>query len=149
MIFKKLEMQGFKSFFDRTTVNFQDGINAVVGPNGCGKSNIADAIRWVLGEQSPKRLRGENMEDLIFAGSDARRALGMAEVALTVEANGREFPSPYNTFAELCVTRRLYRSGESEFLINNTSCRLRDIRELFMDTGLNPRIRRHRPGAHR
>jgi chromosome segregation protein len=139
VIFKKLEMQGFKSFFDRTTVNFQDGINAVVGPNGCGKSNIADAIRWVLGEQSPKRLRGESMEDLIFAGSDARRALGMAEVALTVEANGREFPEPYNTYAELCVTRRLYRSGESEFLINNTSCRLRDIRELFMDTGMNPR----------
>jgi chromosome segregation protein len=139
VIFKKLEMQGFKSFFDRTTVNFQDGINAVVGPNGCGKSNIADAIRWVLGEQSPKRLRGETMEDLIFAGSDARRALGMAEVALTVEANGREFPVPYSAFAEICVTRRLYRSGESEFLINNTSCRLRDIRELFMDTGLNPR----------
>lgn len=132
-------MQGFKSFFDRTTVNFQNGINAVVGPNGCGKSNIADAIRWVLGEQSPKRLRGETMEDLIFSGSDARGPLGMAEVTLTVEANGREFPAPYNAFSEVCVTRRLYRSGESEFYINNTSCRLRDIRELFMDTGMNPR----------
>ena len=139
MIFKKLEMQGFKSFFDRTSVNFQTGINAVVGPNGCGKSNIADAIRWVLGEQSPKRLRGENMEDLIFAGSDARGPLGMAEVTLTVEANGREFPSPYNKYTEVAVTRRLYRSGESDFLINNSTCRLRDIRELFMDTGMNPR----------
>jgi chromosome segregation protein len=139
VIFKKLEMQGFKSFFDRTSVNFQSGINAVVGPNGCGKSNIADAIRWVLGEQSPKRLRGENMEDLIFAGSDARGPLGMAEVTLTVEANGREFPSPYNKYTEVAVTRRLYRSGESDFLINNSTCRLRDIRELFMDTGMNPR----------
>ncbi len=139
MIFKKLEMQGFKSFFDRTSVNFQSGINAVVGPNGCGKSNIADAIRWVLGEQSPKRLRGENMEDLIFAGSDARGPLGMAEVTLTVEANGTEFPSPFNKYTEVAVTRRLYRSGESDFLINNTACRLRDIRELFMDTGMNPR----------
>jgi chromosome segregation protein len=139
VIFKKLEMQGFKSFFDRTSVDFQTGINAVVGPNGCGKSNIADAIRWVLGEQSPKRLRGENMEDLIFSGSDARGPLGMAEVTLTVEANGREFPSPYNKYTEVSVTRRLYRSGDSDFLINNTSCRLRDIRELFMDTGMNPR----------
>ena len=139
MIFKKLELQGFKSFSDRTEVIFRNGINAVVGPNGCGKSNIADAIRWVLGEQSPKRLRGDSMEDLIFAGSDARKPLGMAEVSLTVESNGRDFPMPYDKFTELAVTRRLYRSGESEFFINNTSCRLRDIRELFLDTGLNPK----------
>ena len=139
MIFKKLDMQGFKSFFDKTVVDFQSGINAVVGPNGCGKSNIADAIRWVLGEQSPKRLRGESMEDLIFSGSDARRPLGMAEVSLTVESKGLSFPSPYDKFTEVAVTRRLYRSGESEFLINNTPCRLRDIRELFLDTGLNPK----------
>lgn len=139
MIFKKLELQGFKSFSDRTEVIFRNGINAVVGPNGCGKSNIADAIRWVLGEQSPKRLRGDSMEDLIFSGSDARKPLGMAEVSLTVESNGHDFPSPYDKFTELAVTRRLYRSGESEFFINHTSCRLRDIRELFLDTGLNPK----------
>ena len=139
MIFKKLELHGFKTFFDRTEVHFRPGINAVVGPNGCGKSNIADAIRWVLGEQSPKQLRGEKMEDLIFSGSESRHPLGMAEVSLTVELTGEELPVPYNTFTEICVTRRLYRSGESEYMINNAACRLRDIRELFLDTGLNPK----------
>ncbi|HEY5998618.1 MAG TPA: AAA family ATPase, partial [bacterium] len=139
MIFKKLELQGFKTFFDRTEVHFRPGINAVVGPNGCGKSNIADAIRWVLGEQSPKQLRGERMEDLIFSGSEARHPLGMAEVSLTVELTGEELPAPYNQFTEVCVTRRLYRSGESEYFINGAACRLRDIRELFLDTGLNPK----------
>ncbi|MHB8834682.1 MAG: chromosome segregation protein SMC [Candidatus Methylomirabilia bacterium] len=139
MIFKKLELHGFKTFFDRTEVHFKPGINAVVGPNGCGKSNIADAIRWVLGEQSPKQLRGEKMEDLIFSGSQTRHPLGMAEVSLTVELTGEELPVPYNVFSEICVTRRLYRSGESEYFINNAACRLRDIRELFLDTGLNPK----------
>ena len=139
MIFKKLQLHGFKTFFDRTEVHFKPGINAVVGPNGCGKSNIADAIRWVLGEQSPKQLRGEKMEDLIFSGSQTRHPLGMAEVSLTVELTGEELPVPYNMFTEICVTRRLYRSGESEYYINNTACRLRDIRELFLDTGLNPK----------
>jgi chromosome segregation protein len=139
LIFKKLELHGFKTFFDRTEVHFRPGINAVVGPNGCGKSNIADAIRWVLGEQSPKQLRGEKMEDLIFSGSESRHPLGMAEVSLTVELTGEELPAPYNRFTEICVTRRLYRSGESEYYINNSACRLRDIRELFLDTGLNPK----------
>jgi len=139
LIFKKLDLHGFKTFFDRTEVHFKPGINAVVGPNGCGKSNIADAIRWVLGEQSPKQLRGEKMEDLIFSGSQTRHPLGMAEVSLTVELTGEELPVPYNMFTEICVTRRLYRSGESEYYINNTACRLRDIRELFLDTGLNPK----------
>jgi chromosome segregation protein len=139
LIFKKLQLHGFKTFFDRTEVHFKPGINAVVGPNGCGKSNIADAIRWVLGEQSPKQLRGEKMEDLIFSGSQTRHPLGMAEVSLTVELTGEELPVPYNIFTEICVTRRLYRSGESEYYINNTACRLRDIRELFLDTGLNPK----------
>jgi chromosome segregation protein len=139
LIFKKLELHGFKTFFDRTEVHFKPGINAVVGPNGCGKSNIADAIRWVLGEQSPKQLRGEKMEDLIFSGSQTRHPLGMAEVSLTVELTGEELPVPYNKFTEICVTRRLYRSGESEYYINNAACRLRDIRELFLDTGLNPK----------
>jgi len=139
LIFKKLELHGFKTFFDRTEVHFKPGINAVVGPNGCGKSNIADAIRWVLGEQSPKQLRGEKMEDLIFSGSQTRHPLGMAEVSLTVELTGEELPVPYNKFTEICVTRRLYRSGESAYYINNAACRLRDIRELFLDTGLNPK----------
>jgi chromosome segregation protein len=139
LIFKKLELQGFKTFFDRTEVHFRPGINAVVGPNGCGKSNIADAIRWVLGEQSSKQLRGEKMEDLIFHGSESRHPLGMAEVSLTVETTGEELPAPYNKFTEVCVTRRLYRSGESEFFINNAACRMRDIRELFLDTGMNPK----------
>ena len=139
MIFKKLELQGFKTFFDRTEVHFRPGINAVVGPNGCGKSNIADAIRWVLGEQSPKQLRGERMEDMIFSGSESRHPLGMAEVSLTVELTGEELPAPYNAYTEICVTRRLYRSGESEYYINNVPSRLRDIRELFLDTGLNPK----------
>ena len=136
MIFKKLEMHGFKTFSDRTEVHFRPGINAVVGPNGCGKSNIADAIRWVLGEQNPKQLRGEKMEDLIFSGSEARHPLGMAEVSLTVELTGEELPVPYNTFTEVCVTRRLYRSGESEYYINNNPVKLRDVRELFFDTGI-------------
>jgi len=139
LIFKKLELHGFKTFFDRTEVHFKPGINAVVGPNGCGKSNIADAIRWVLGEQSPKQLRGEKMEDLIFSGSQTHHPLGMAEVSLTVELTGEELPVPYNKFTEICVTRRLYRSGESAYYINNAACRLRDIRELFLDTGLNPK----------
>jgi chromosome segregation protein len=139
LIFKKLELHGFKSFFDRTEVHFRPGINAVVGPNGCGKSNIADAIRWVLGEQSSKQLRGDKMEDLIFGGTETRHPLGMAEVSLTVETTGEEIPAPYNKFTEVCVTRRLYRSGESEFFINNTACRMKDIRELFLDTGMNPK----------
>src|SRR5512143_3783347 len=138
MRLKQLEVHGFKTFANRTDFLFKEGITAIVGPNGCGKSNIADAIRWVLGEQSPKQLRGERMEDLIFSGSEARHPLGMAEVSLTVELTGEELPAPYNQFTEVCVTRRLYRSGESEYFINGAACRLRDIRELFLDTGLNP-----------
>src|SRR5512138_3897035 len=139
MRIRRLDIVGFKSFMDKTVVAFDEGVTGVVGPNGCGKSNIADAIRWVLGEQSPKQLRGERMEDLIFSGSEARHPLGMAEVSLTVELTGEALPVPYNTFTEICVTRRLYRSGESEYFINNAACRLRDIRELFLDTGLNPK----------
>lgn len=130
---KKLEIHGFKSFADKTVLEFKPGITLVVGPNGSGKSNIADAVRWVLGEQSVKSLRGGKMEDVIFAGSEMRRSLGMAEVSLTIDNSAGLFPLEFN---EVTVTRRLYRSGESDYLINRVPCRLRDIHELFMDTGV-------------
>jgi len=130
---KRLELHGFKSFANKTVLEFQPGITLVVGPNGSGKSNIADAIRWVLGEQSAKSLRGGKMEDVIFAGSDKRKSLGMAEVSLTLDNSSGFFPLDFN---EITVTRRLYRSGESDYLINNVPCRLKDIQELFMDTGI-------------
>jgi len=135
MRLKRLDIFGFKSFCERTTVVFEPGITAVVGPNGCGKSNIADAILWVLGEQSPRTLRSDRMEDVIFNGSENRRPLGMAEVSLTLEEVD---PSPDNTlsrYREMCITRRLFRSGESEYLINKAPCRLKDIRDLLMDLG--------------
>jgi chromosome segregation protein len=133
MYLKKLEIHGFKSFADKTALEFRPGITLVVGPNGSGKSNIADAVRWVLGEQSVKSLRGGKMEDVIFAGSEKRRSLGMAEVSLTIDNTAGDFPMSYS---EVTVTRRLYRSGESDYLINRTPCRLKDIHELFMDTGV-------------
>ena len=135
MRLKKLEVFGFKSFFDKTVITFQPGITAVVGPNGCGKSNLADAILWVLGEQSPKSLRGEKMDDVIFNGTELRKPLGMAEVSLTFGDINNELPPPYSPYGELTVSRRLFRSGESEYLINKTICRLKDIRELLIDTG--------------
>ncbi|WP_277673398.1 chromosome segregation protein SMC [Piscibacillus halophilus] len=133
MFLKKLESVGFKSFAERITVDFVPGVTAVVGPNGSGKSNITDAIRWVLGEQSAKSLRGAKMEDIIFAGSDSRRALNVAEVTLTLDNKDQRLPIDYE---EVAVTRRVYRSGESEYLINKQSCRLKDIVDLFMDSGL-------------
>ncbi len=133
MYLKKLEIHGFKSFADKTKLEFKPGITVVVGPNGSGKSNVADAVRWVLGEQSVKSLRGGKMEDVIFAGSEKRRSLGMAEVSLTIDNSKGIFPLE---FTEVTVTRRLYRSGESDYLINRVPCRLKDIHELFMDTGV-------------
>ncbi len=133
MFLKKLSMQGFKSFADRIDLAFGHGITAVVGPNGSGKSNISDAIRWVLGEQSAKSLRGTKMEDVIFSGSEHRRPLGLAEVSLTLDNADQGLPLE---FSEVTITRRVYRSGESEYLINQVPCRLKDIYELFMDTGL-------------
>jgi chromosome segregation protein len=130
---KRLELVGFKSFAQRTRIEFGSGLSAVVGPNGCGKSNVADAIRWVLGEQSARSLRGSRMEDVIFAGTAKRPPLGYAEVALTLDNRLETLPLPYK---EITITRKLFRSGESQFAINQTSCRLRDIQELFMDTGL-------------
>ncbi|MDR1069918.1 MAG: chromosome segregation protein SMC [Gracilibacteraceae bacterium] len=129
---KSITIQGFKSFADRLRINLEDGMSVVVGPNGCGKSNIADAIRWVLGEQSAKNLRGGRMDDVIFAGSRTRRPVGMAEVSLHFDNAAGYFPLPYE---EVSVTRRVFRDGDSEFFINRTACRLRDIQELFLDTG--------------
>ncbi|WP_079480220.1 chromosome segregation protein SMC [Halobacillus salinus] len=133
MFLKQLDTVGFKSFAERVTVDFVEGVTSVVGPNGSGKSNITDAIRWVLGEQSAKSLRGTKMEDIIFAGSESRKALNMAEVTLTLDNSDHTLPLDYE---EVSVTRRVYRSGESEFYMNNQTCRLKDIVDLFMDSGL-------------
>ncbi|MGI6224699.1 MAG: chromosome segregation protein SMC [Peptococcales bacterium] len=133
MYLKRLEIQGFKSFADKVELEFNSGITVVVGPNGSGKSNVVDAIRWVLGEQSAKNLRGLRMDDIIFSGSSSRRPLGLAQVSLTLDNSTGMFPLDYN---EVTVTRRLYRSGESEYLINKVPCRMKDIQQLFMDTGV-------------
>jgi chromosome segregation protein len=133
MQLSRLVLFGFKSFAERVEITFGSGLTAIVGPNGCGKSNIADAIRWALGEQSARLLRGDRMEEVIFAGSQQRKPLGMAEVSLVFTDNAGDIPTE---FSEVTVTRRLYRSGESEYLLNHAPCRLRDITELFLDTGL-------------
>ena len=133
MLLKKLEVYGFKSFADRIYMKFDKGITAIVGPNGSGKSNIADAVRWVLGEQSAKSLRGNSMEDIIFSGTQVRKSLGFAEVSLTLDNIDGALPVEYS---EVTVTRRVFRSGESEYFINRSACRLKDIVELFMDTGM-------------
>ena len=133
MYLKKLEMQGFKSFADKTVLEFLPGITTVIGPNGSGKSNISDAIRWVLGEQSMKSLRGSKSEDVIFAGTQNRKSLGFAEVSLVFDNMDNKLPVEYT---EVTVTRKLYRSGESQYFINKAPCRLKDIIELFMDTGI-------------
>lgn len=133
MALKKIEIFGFKSFADRTVIQFSEAISAIVGPNGCGKSNIVDAFLWVLGEQSATQLRGAKMLDVIFAGTDKRKALNMAEVTLTFDNSGRYFDVPYE---EVAITRRLFRDGDSEYLINKQQVRLKDIRELFVHTGI-------------
>ncbi len=135
MRIKKIELIGFKSFKDRTVIQFDAGITGIVGPNGCGKSNIVDALQWVMGEQSVKHLRGSSMEDVIFSGTEGYAPSGMAEVSLVLENDGGPFPAKYMRFSELMVTRRLHRDGESEYLINKEPSRLRDIQEIFMDTG--------------
>lgn len=139
MKIKKLSIQGFKSFVDRTVFHIPEGTSAIVGPNGCGKSNIVDAIRWVLGEQNARHLRGKVMEDLIFGGSEKRKPVGMAEVALTLSNEGGNAPARYSTFNEIEVMRRVYRSGDSEYFINKVPSRLKDITELFTDTGIGTR----------
>ncbi|MGN1123569.1 MAG: chromosome segregation SMC family protein, partial [Eubacterium sp.] len=133
MVLRTLEMQGFKSFPDKTVLQFGKGITAVVGPNGSGKSNISDAVRWVLGETSTKSLRGSKMEDVIFGGTSSRKALGFAQVQLTLDNSDGTLKDKNET---VTVTRRYYRSGESEYKIDGENVRRRDIHELFMDTGL-------------
>ena len=133
MFLKRLDVVGFKSFAEKISIDFVPGVTAVVGPNGSGKSNVTDAVRWVLGEQSAKSLRGAKMEDIIFSGSDSRKPLNFAEVSLTLDNTSNTLPIDFH---EVSVTRRVYRSGDSEFFINNGACRLKDIVELFMDSGL-------------
>ena len=133
MYLKRIIMQGFKSFADKTVIDFEEGVTAIVGPNGSGKSNILDALRWVMGEMSAKTLRGANMQQIIFSGTEVRKPLNFAEVSLVLDNSTRAFPSDFD---ELVVTRRVFRSGESGYLINNAACRLRDVQELFMDTGI-------------
>src|SRR4051812_27995923 len=139
MYLKSLTALGFKSFADKTTLNFVPGVAAIVGPNGCGKSNVSDAIRWVLGEQSAKALRGGEMADVIFSGTDGRKPLGMAEVSLTIGDVDEEHLRAAGVevgFNEVTVTRRVFRDGGSEYFINRVPCRLKDIQQLFMGTGM-------------
>ncbi|MHB1050573.1 MAG: chromosome segregation protein SMC [Bacteroidota bacterium] len=133
MYLSKLEIFGFKSFANKVNLSFDIGLTAIVGPNGCGKTNVVDAIRWALGEQKPSRLRSDKMEDVIFNGTKSRKPLGLAEVSLTIENTRGILPSEYK---EVTITRRVYRSGESEYYLNKTLCRLKDIKDLFMDTGM-------------
>lgn len=136
MRLRRLDIQGFKSFADRMSLRFGEGVTGVVGPNGCGKSNVVDALRWVMGEQSAKHLRGASMQDVIFAGSQNRGPTGMAEVSVTFENDGVNIPPEYAHYSEVQVTRRLFRDGSSEYEINRTPCRLKDITELFLGTGI-------------
>jgi chromosome segregation protein len=133
MFLKSIEIRGFKSFADKTELVLKDGITVIVGPNGSGKSNILDAVKWVLGEQSIKNLRGGKMQDVIFAGTEFRKPVGLAQVTLVLDNSDSQLPIEYT---DVTIMRRLFRSGESEYYINNTRCRLRDIQELFMDTGI-------------
>src|SRR5580765_1684104 len=139
MYLKNLTVLGFKSFADKTALDFQPGVTAIVGPNGCGKSNVSDAIRWVLGEQSAKALRGGEMADVIFNGTDSRKPLGMAEVSLTLGGVDQEHLHAAGvevSYSEVTVTRRIFRDGGSEYFINKVPCRLKDIQQLFMGTGM-------------
>ncbi|HSZ72550.1 MAG TPA: AAA family ATPase, partial [Cytophagaceae bacterium] len=133
MQLSKLEIKGFKSFGDKVVVNFDEGITGIVGPNGCGKSNIVDAIRWVLGEQKTRALRSDKMENVIFNGTRNRKPSQMAEVSLTFNNTKNILPTEYS---QVTISRRYYRSGESEYLLNNVTCRLKDITNLFLDTGI-------------
>lgn len=139
MKFNKLFLHGFKSFVDKTTIDFPDGITAIVGPNGSGKSNIMDAVRWVFGEQNAKELRGADMDDVVFNGSQKRKPAGFAEVSLTLSDIDEAVASKYGTFSEITITRKFYKTGEREYYINNRKCRLKDIKDIFMDTGLGAR----------
>src|SRR5205085_1280703 len=139
MYLKNITVLGFKSFADKTSLNFEPGVTAIVGPNGCGKSNVSDAIRWVLGEQSAKALRGGEMADVIFNGTDGRKPVGMAEVSLTIGGADEEHLHAAGVemaYNEVTITRRVFRDGGSEYFINKTPCRLKDIQQFFMGTGV-------------
>ncbi len=140
MHIRKLELQGFKSFPDRTSFHFASGLSGVVGPNGCGKSNVVDAVKWCLGEQSAKQLRGQAMEDVIFGGSQLRTPVGLAEVAITFAAGDEPFPGEFARYEEIQISRRLYRDGNSEYYINQERVRLKDIQDLFLDTGVGNKM---------
>ena len=133
MYLKRLELKGFKSFPNKTDIIFKEGVTAIVGPNGSGKSNVSDAVRWVLGEQSIKSLRGEKLEDVIFAGADKQKPMNFCEVALTIDNSDNKLNVDYS---EVTIKRRAYRNGESQFYLNNKSCRLKDIKEILLDTGI-------------
>ena len=139
MKLKKLEITGFKSFYDKSSINFNQGVSAVVGPNGCGKSNIVDALRWVMGEQSVKELRGKSMDDVIFAGTDGKPGLNMAEVSLTLSNDNGTGPEELKDFTEIMITRRLHRSGERDYFLNKIPCRLKDIHNIFWGSGMGSR----------
>ncbi len=139
MIFKRITLQGFKSFVEKTDIDFPSGITCIVGPNGSGKSNILDAIRWVFGEQSAKELRGSDMEDIVFAGSENRRPSGFAQVSLTLGELSEDITAKWGTFSEITLSRKFYKTGEREYLINNRKCKLKDIKEIFYDTGIGAR----------
>ena len=133
MYLSKLEIFGFKSFANRTIINFTKGLTGIVGPNGCGKTNIVDALRWALGEQRSSTLRSDKMENVIFNGTRSKKPMGMSEVSLTMVNDNGALPTEYS---EVTITRRIFRSGESEYLLNKNICRLKDITNLFMDTGM-------------
>ena len=133
MYLKKLELYGFKSFADKTVLTFEKGVSAIIGPNGCGKSNISDSIRWCLGEKKTKTIRTKAMQDVIFGGTKTRVASGMCEVTLTFDNSQNVIPIDYS---EVSITRKLFRSGESEYFINKAQCRLKDIIDLFLDTSI-------------
>src|SRR4030042_1377709 len=132
----RLEVFGFKSFLDKTSIAFPPGISAIVGPNGCGKSNIVDALRWVMGEQSVKQLRGKAMEDVIFSGANGRPPINMAEESVILSNDNGSAPGEFKDFPEIMVTRRLHRSGDSNYFINKQPCRLKDIHNIFMGSGM-------------
>ncbi len=131
MNLKRLEILGFKSFRDKVVLDFSEGITAIVGPNGCGKSNVVDAIRWVMGEQRVKILRGKKMDDVIFNGSQDAAAVSMAEVTMTLVANGQTFPGAYSELSEISISRKVVLDGESEYYINRVPCRLLDVQRIF------------------
>ena len=135
----RLEISGFKSFRDKVVLDFSAGVTAIVGPNGCGKSNVVDAIRWVMGEQRVKALRGKKMDDVVFNGSQDAAPVSMAEVTMTLSSNGQSFTGAYKELADVSITRKVVRDGDSEYYINRAPCRLLDVKEFFMGTGVGAR----------